>query len=249
MLRIDLDTIEMNTDVADGNGTKWYVVGDIDGWSGPAMRIATVDPTSRHGAVIAESLYGARSLILTGLAKSPNEAAFWTAYNLLLQKLGNTNANITLKVYETTTKRISVRRSAEPRISFSGVGTFTFELPLIAADPFKYNDTATTTAYGTVSNNGSYDTYPIVTLTSAVGSGSTLTLANPTYASGAQVVIIGALASGTVIDFGLKTVTDGSTDKYGQVQSSTSWWALKPGSNALTISGATANITYRDAWI
>lgn len=241
MIRVDLASIQMNTGVADGNAALWYVT-EIEGWDSPAMRQSVSNPTSRHGGVIAESLYGPRSVVLKGLCKAPNESAFWLSYNNLLAAVGNPAVDVFLVVYETTSKRLSVRRGGEPRLTFIGKGSFAFEVPLIAMNPVKLSTTESSAPVGSVTNNGNFNTFPII-VTTSTGKPS---FSNPTFGAGAVLHFTQSIASGTSIDFSKRTVEPSG---YEWVVPSSTWWELVPGINSLSISGVTATIYYRDAWI
>jgi hypothetical protein len=245
-LRVDLGSIQMNTDVADANGTKWYVQ-DIEGWSSPAIRQSIVAPTSRHGGVITEGMLDARAVILRGLFKAPSEATFWTAYNDINAAVVNLfTASTVMKVYETTTKRLSVVRGGEVRINFVGLGAGEFEVPLLAPDPLKYSDTLNgpTALAATITNAGNFFSLPIITLTG----GGSYTITNTTQGASASLIVVGAPA-GTIIDFNARTVLSGSTDYYSIVDPLTVWWELLPGANIITKSGGAATISWRDAWL
>jgi hypothetical protein len=65
---------------------------------------------------------------------------------------------------------------------------FEFEVPLIAPDPLKYNNTATTgtldmltPASLNVTNNGNFNTYPTITLGAGSWAGATLTILDGDY--------------------------------------------------------------------
>lgn len=249
-IRVDLGSQAFNTQVADANGSLYYVT-EIDGWDSPAQRQSFQGPASRHGSVILESLLDQRAVTLKGIVKATSETAFWISYNYMLGLVNNLYAPILLKMLENpTTKRLSVIRGGAVRQTFVGVGSFEFEIPLIAIDPLKYNDTATTTALaaaGTVAltNTGTFGTYPVVTLTAA----GTVVLNNTTYA---QTLTTGtdSLPSGTVVDFSARTVLSGSSNLYTTLDAGSVFWALQPGSNTITNTGtAPVSVTYRDAWI
>ena len=246
MLRVDIgNTITTNYEVADANGALWYTT-DLEGWDSPTMRQSIANPTNRHGGIISESLFGVRSLVVKGICKAPSEAAFWISYNRLLSVLANVNVDISLIVYETTPKFVSVRRADNIRIRFIGVGSFEFEIPLVAVDPLKYSATLHSSAYGAVTNAGVFNSPHVVITTTSTGTPS---FSNSSYGVSASLDFVSSIPSGTVIDMKNRTVQNGVTDHYGATATTSTWWHLVPGANSLGISGVSATIAYRDAWI
>lgn len=248
-MRIDLYDLQFNTMAPDADGASWYIT-DLEGWDTPNFRYSSQGPSSRHGVVILEHMMSERVLLLRGVVKAPAEPQFWTAYNKLLGQVNNLLEPRTLKVYETTPKECYVVRGGPPRLRFSGVGSFTFEVALTAMDPLKYTSTAKT---GTLTNNillnnaGTFSTYPVITTTS-VGTVFLDNLADPNY----DAFSTGSndLPSGTVIDFQKRTVVNGTSNYFQSLAPSSVFWALLPGSNQIQSTG-TAGLSYsfRDAWI
>lgn len=232
----------------DADGTRWMLVDDIDGWDTPDIRMSTIDPTAMDGGILGESQYGTRTLTLRGVAKTTSETNYWKARNKLAEATNLIYNSGIMTVDEVSyVKRVTVRRR-DLKMKLRGPSLFEWAVSLICLDPVKYNNSETTTTFGTVTNNGNHITWPVVTLTS--GLNAFVGLGNPGL-PGTPSVQLSGMNSGDVIDLRNRTVkTSGGVDKYESVnQYSTSWWWLAPGSNALSIAGATASITYRDAWI
>ena len=137
-MRLTLNGLDFNTNTADANGALWYIT-EMEGWDSPALRQSFGTATSRHGEVLLESMMSSRAVILRGVCKAVSESAFWVAYNDLLGLTNNLVVNADLVVYETTAKKIGVIRGGNVKITFVGVGAFTFEIPLTANDPLKYS--------------------------------------------------------------------------------------------------------------
>jgi hypothetical protein len=245
MIQIELADLIFNDPTGpDGDGIYWYVT-DMQGWEAPEQRLSALNLTGLDGVAIGESVYAARTVILEGVVKAPSEALFWQAYNDFNRKTSLLYALGTLKVHEqTTVKTLGVIRSAPPKVAFLGVGSFTFQLSLMAPQPIKLDDTEQTAAYGTITNGGNYLSYPVITLTD----GGNYTLTNTTQGAGATLTITAAPA-GTVLDLRNRTALSGTTDVYSTVSATSIWWALLPGSNTLTKTGGAASIAWRNAWI
>jgi phage-related protein len=184
-------------------------------------------------------------LIVGGTVKAPNDTAFWQAYGKLSLISNNLFTTRDMTVVEVpTTKRVSFVRGGKVRKEIKP-GRVDFEIPLLAPDPRKYNDTEDTAALaGTITNEGDFETHPTLTLTA----GGDYTITNTTQGAGASLVIVGAPV-GAVVDMKLRTVLLGAVDYYSTVQPQSIWWTLLPGANIITKSGGAASITWRDAWI
>lgn len=250
--------ITFNNGVADGNGTLWYLQ-DIEGWDSPTLRQELLNPVSRHGAYLAQSLFDTRPVILRGIAKTTSEANYWASYNNLLSATSNLLTTKTLQVAENGgggTKYVNVVRGGAPRIMMTGQYVFEFEIPLLAMDPFKYAPVAANSlavAAGAQSpslvNAGNFESWDLVfTITTA----GTLVLSNPTV-SGSAVLNFGtnSLAIGTVIDFKKRTVLSSTgVNLYNYLASTSVWWPLLSGTNSTTKSGTAAGTyTYRSAYL
>lgn len=249
-MRIDLHGLPFNDEIPNTNGSLWYVTG-MEGWDSPDLRQSFQDPTSRHGSVMTESMLGSRAVVLEGVVKSPNETAFWAAYNRLNGLTNNLFQPRFLKVYEVPTpKQVAYIRGGAVRMSMIGMSSFTFEVPLICPDPLKYASAPLTVsllagATATITGEGSFEAYPVVTMSAA----GTFALENVT--TGQRTTTgTNVLPSGTVIDFKKRTVMSGAVNLYTALQPSSVWWALQPGPNQITNFGGTAvSVQYQDAWI
>ena len=245
---ITLNSKSFNSGTADGNGTQWLVT-DMKGWDSAGVRQSVLAPTSAHGQVITNQLFDSRAITIEGIAKATNEANFWTAYNEISTLLANCFNDVTMTVAEgSITKAVAVRLSGQIKKDFIGVGAFKFSIPLLAADPFKYNNTATgptvLSASQVATNNGNFDAWPSFEVTTA----GSLVLANTTY--GAASLTFSVLPLGTIIDTRHRTVLASGTSYIGNMDATSSWFALIPGANTVTKTGtAVVELTYRDTWI
>ena len=245
---ITYNGITMGNNVADGNGAYWYVE-EMDGWDAAPIRQAADSRTGAHGGFTGVGWYAPRSVVLKGTARASSESIFWASWNALLAKhYESLQTTKLLTVVEgSTTKRLNVQIADGARMKINPSMLMTFEIPMIAPDPFKYNNTATgpTSLGATVSNAGNAPTYGIITFSS---SGTNVTVGNTTTG---ELVTLSSVASGDVLHFADKTFkSSGGVNKYNNVVlGSTTWWLINPGNNTLTISGASGTITYRDAWL
>lgn len=130
-----------------------------------------------------------------------------------------------------------------------GMAQVTIEV--FCPDPRIYSQPTTTTLGATLVNAGNFESRPVLTV---AGSG-TLTLIN-SHDSNNQLVLtdspLGTLsAAGTLtVDVNARTVVDSSgNNRYDLVSSATTWFALQPGANPISVSGGTASCTWRSAWI
>lgn len=252
-MRIDLGDQSFNTGVPDVNGAIHMVTG-MEGWDSPTMRQSTAAPTGQHGTVLTESLLEQRSVVLAGVVKAPSESVFWLAYNGLLGLSNNLVFPKRLTVHESSPKFVEVIRGGQPRQAFIGVGSFSFEIPLLAVDPLKYTVTPKVVpvaagATVTVQNDGNFITFARLRLTSS----GTVKITNRTQASNATLFTRPdyALTIDSIIDMKRKTAQhSGGDNRYGHIDMAAVWWSLQPGANEIVNAGtAGIEMTYHDAWI
>ncbi len=104
-----------------------------------------------------------------------------------------------------------------------------------------------------VTNNGSFETRPVITITGGV---TNPYIANDT--TGKSLAFNTVLAAGDTLslDFLNRTVTfNGTSSRYSWVVDSSQWWTLLPGGNSIRLGGTagsptpTAVVTWRDAYL
>jgi hypothetical protein len=246
-MKIVLNDIEMNTGVADTGGALWYVDG-LDGWDSPNLRQSTLDPTTKHGTLLTEALLGARAVTLRGVCKAPDEDGFWAAYNRLLGATSGLGVPFDLTVSENVDKRLGVVRGGPVRQAISGLGSFTFEVPLLAPDPLKYATVPTSTEIAAdgqapVVNAGTFVSFPTLTASGRVEVENFTTAL--TLTTGTQTV-----PAGTEIDTLRRTIYAGTVNLYEKISPLSVWWGLQPGDNTVRNHGtATVTVTHYDAWV
>lgn len=246
-MKVVLGGIEMSTGVPDENGALWYVT-EWDGWDSPGLRQSFLDPSGQHGQVVTEALLSSRSVTLTGVCKAPSEAAFWASYNRLLAATAGLGVEFDLVVSEDVDKRLGVVRGGPVRNKIVGLGSFEWEVSLIAPDPLKYavaEKSFPVSAGGSLDlvNAGTFTTFPIITAVGAVSvenftSGLTMTTGSNTVPPYTQ------------FDTRRRTVYSGTINNYGKIAPNNVWWGLLPGTNEIRNHGASAvDVTYHDAWL
>lgn len=250
---VDLDGLTFNGTNPDSDGVYWYVTA-LDGWDSPETRASTVDPSSRHGQVLAKALLQSRAMTLTGLVKAPTEALFYEARSTLQGQVNNIGAVKRMTVTEERARWVDVYRAAGLRMRLAGMSAFTFELPLTAPDPLKYNVTPTTVnipAGGTVSvtNLGDFpsENWYITTLSLSGG----IYLQNETLSGTPAVLTARNVPTGAIANAVNRTLkaADGSL-LYSSLSPLSQWFSLQPGNNALHNRGTTTlSFTYYSAWL
>ena len=242
-MTFSLGSINFNTNVADGDGALWFA--EVDGWDTMSNRVTSISLPGQHGGVTVQNLYESRELTLKGGVQADDNAGYWIAHNTLNSATNVLNpflsTPLVLTISEEVDKQMSVLRTSL-RTKCIGVNLLEFELTLRADDPFKYASIPKTVAPGTLANAGTGITYPVFTLTSGASPGTSIWVGSMTWG------VTGALPSGTVIDMRNQTVLDGVTSYYANVDPASVWPYMVPGNNTVGISGATATVTYRDAW-
>jgi hypothetical protein len=255
IMKIDIGPLEFNDDAAgylDADGVRWLIT-EWEGWDGANQRLTMLDITGADGMTVGESSMADRTLFFRGVVKAPDEAKFWTAYNKFLGETGLFYREAILAVNEGgVVKELGVRRLSPPKTKMFG-STFTFDIALTAAYPIKLAQIEQTAAYNggiSVDNDGNYQTWPVITMTS---DGQPVFTNTSVGSAGATIGFLDEIPTGTVIDFRNKTVEGplAGQDFYHLLSVlQDDWWPLMPGTNVLTRSGTgNADIAWRDAWL
>jgi hypothetical protein len=240
MIRFDLGDLSLNTGIPDAQGSLWYAT-EFEGWAGPSLRQTTVDPTARHGTLLAENLLGSRAITLSGICKAQNADAMWDSYNYLLALTNNLYEEQRLTVYERVPKFVKVVQGDAPEVQIGLGSHFPFTLTLLANDPLKYaveesSVTIGSGGTGIVTNEGTFPATPrIVT-------GGSVSLTNTT--TGGRLYTSQNLPSGTVLDFEDRSVTSENVSNYNRLAPGSTWWALARGINRVRNQGSRSAIVY-----
>ena len=237
--------ILMDGATPDDEGVIWGVQSPIDGWDAAPVRVSDEDQTGRHGTFGPARLYGARPLVLSGDAQSPDLATAFRVRDRVAAYFGSGS----LVVREPVPKSLEVvqggiARSSEPmnRAPF----WIDWQVSLVARDPFKRALSSTTIAVpagATVAIPS--DGTAAADLRATVTSAGTVQLT-----AGGLTLTTSSLPVGAVIDTASCTVTgpDGA-DLYGAVAHASQWPALPAGGGPVKQAGTAAlDITYRDTY-
>ena len=246
-MRIDLAGLRMSDGTPDANGCLWYV-NEWEGWDSANLSQSLGGLTARHGSTLLENRFESRTVVLRGVMKAPDEAAFWAAYYTATGGLLSLFEERALDVYEAPTpKRLMVIQGAATRLTFVGVGAFNFEITATALNPLKTALTSTTTtvtAGSTLSifNDGNFYAYPKVTVGGSVNLLDT--------ANSLRLLTSIAVPSGTVFDAWTRTVRNGSSNLYNNLDPASQWLVFQPGENPIQNLGTSdASLEWRDTYI
>lgn len=250
-MRIDFGDLAFNSYEPDSDGCEWYVTG-LEGWDSPATRQGAVEPTTRHGQVMAKGLLAARAMTFAGIVKAPTLATHYESKERLQAAANNLYAPRPFLVTEDAQRAVSVVRAGRLRMAQAGIRAFTFELPLICPDPLKYAVTGTTVTFTagqtrTISNPGNFISEKWEVTATSDG---TVVLTNTTV-SGALRTTDGGVESGTVFNALDRTIySPDDRPLYSSLAPNSSWWGLQPGDNSVTNDGTAAlSYTYYPAWL
>lgn len=248
-LVVTLGALTINDDVADANSAKWYLDA-VEGWDSPDLRMALLDLPGHDRQAIGPLFYNARPLSLVGTVNTPSEASHWASHAKLMGAANLTTSAGTLTLTETVTKKIAVYRAG--RVLWKpghALLSADFEVPLIAPDPRKLANTATTiTPGGTATNTGNFKASPVLTVTGAAA--GPIVIANST--AGRTVTVTTAIPGGQqlVIDFKARAVLLNGVNRYDLVTGIPQWFDIAPGNNTITYSGGgTPSLSWNDSWI
>lgn len=230
----------------DTYGSKWMLTDDIDGWDSPDSRTGLSAKTGSDGAFFGEGALSGRPLVMRGITKCNSAGNYWKSRRLLEQttNLLHTSALMTVDEIDYVLG-VQVKRAGRVRMKLSGSSQFSWEIPLIAADPFKYSQTQVTgvSIPATVAHAGNATAYPVITVTTV--SASDVVITNDSL-TGDPAIVIRDAVNGMVINPKRRSLTISGVDNYQKVNiSDTNWWGLQPGNNVITCSGVTtATIAY-----
>lgn len=242
---VHIGDITLNNDVADGNGSKWYVT-EMEGWDSPDVRAGTLELPGQHGEVPVEGTYTARHIVVKGLCKAISASAFYASWYYLASQTNYLGRRTFMfSVEEDIRRQCAVSRAGKLHMQHVGVGAFTFDVMLRADDPRKYDYTEQSEPFNaatpeTLTNDGIAATYPRITLN---GTGSpVISIGDLTWTASASI------PSGTVIDMKAQTVLNAGTSYFDSVDLSSEWPWLEPGPNTVE-SSVPMTVAWRDAWL
>lgn len=247
-------------DQTDENGSPWNVTEFTGKGSAPAEVEVTQRQTD-HGAWIGNSLWAAKPYSITGAFEGDTELERWEAEQRLLAAVTLGRDTTTLVFHEEVERQTEVTLSGEIEISPVGTYAFTFVVPLVAPDPFRYATTERTpnaalnTGSLALDNAGTAAAWPVFSITTTTSlpdvkllrqdTGQQLTVDNP---SGATVNAGETLT----VDMRRRRILVGSTSRRSWM--SGEWFGLPPGVQTTVVptsTSGTGNVTatYRDVYL
>ena len=247
-------------DQTDENGSAWNVT-EFTGKGSPPAEVEVNQRQTDHGAWIRNALWAAKPYSITGAFEGDTELQRWEAEQRLIAAVGMGRATTTLVFHEEVERQTEVVLSGEIEVTPSGVYAFTFVMPLVAPDPFRYstteraiNATLNSTSLA-LPNTGTAAAWPVFTVTTAAtlpdvtltrdDTDQYLTVDNP---SGDTLTAGQTLT----VDMRRRRITIGGTSRRSWMTGE--WFGLPPGVQTTVVGTSTAGsgtytATYRDVWL
>lgn len=252
---------DLPLDRTDENGSPWNVT-EFTGKGSPPAEVEFTQRQTDHGAWIGNALWAAKPYSITGAFEGDTELERWQAEQRLLSAVPLGQTTTTLTFHEEVERQTEVMLSGEIEVTPSGVWAFTFVIPLVAPDPFRYGTTeqvVNATLNSTsllLPNAGTAAAWPVFTVAAGAGTvpdvtllradtGQTLTVDNPDGAT---------LNAGQTltVDMRRRRISIGGVTRRSWM--SGEWFGLPP-SVQTTVTGTstsgagTYSATYRDVYL
>lgn len=273
MTSLQINGLLMDEADADSDSIVWCW-GEIEGWWG-APDTDTNLAQQVAGQAVTANRHRGRALTLSGIARHVSESvalgeSLWqTAARKLNGAVNLVETPGLLLVNEATPTQAYVRRVGRVRERRLGaLHWYGFEVPLLAEDPAKYAQTATTDLTLSISGAGTTDTATVTLPTAANGGmavAPVITLDGPAVNpkitnstdGGKYIRWVGTLGAGDtlVIDLAAGTVLLNGANDIDALDAASEFWTLLPGANSLVYdrtsgaSASTAQLDYRVAYI
>ena len=266
-MRYELGGMVFEPGTYDANGIS-YPVAEVEGWDSPTLRQQLIDLQSRHGAQFGMSLWGPRQMVMRGWADLPDDN-FWLARNTIMAAAALVDSATTFKVFEPSsaggTKECIVRLAAKARMrNHEDVHAVVFEIPLVAADPFKYGEgqAASMTGGGLLVAEGEAGVVSTTEVVWVAGDSYTfprLRVSGPSVDPMVQIgprrlAFRGEIPAGQFVDVSTRprrrAMLNAQVNWIGRASwNSDEWLVLAPGENRVIFTGGgTLDMTYRGAW-
>lgn len=146
-----MDLGGLGLDQVDGQGGQWSVT-EFQGKGGPPQAIEVNQRETGHGAWVGGRFWAAKPYSITGSYTGDSEAQRWAAEQRLLAACPL--AGTSLVMQEEVARQTWVIPNGEVAIDPVGVYAFTFQVPLVAPDPFRYGTTERTASTGAPAATG-----------------------------------------------------------------------------------------------
>lgn len=157
--------VETSNGVVDAQGTVWELT-KLDGWhDAPPVRTSMTTRPGEHGAFDGPAYLHPRVLTIEGYAVATSRVNAWRARDIVASVCGDPSLGLqTLVVTQTghINRRLTVRRSAETKTAFLDNNMLKFSMLLIAPDPRRYADAASSKAIGLPISGGGGLVFPLV---------------------------------------------------------------------------------------
>jgi hypothetical protein len=242
----------------DAFGVEWHTTA-FDGWDGPGVRSESFPVIRRHGVFPGEWLYDSRTMGIHGFFWAPTEGAMWAARNRLAAASSAFSVNpglMTVKEPGNIPESFFVTfwRSDRLQMTTKTANAVEFQIPLLAADPRKYDLTQKTQSivlgHQTIVSDGTIETDPLVTIH---GGSTNPTLFNMTVGgNGIKFNTVLNPGSNLVANWRDRTVLINGVSHYEVVDVNTAWWPIIPGDNDIYLTsdgGGSGDIVWNDAFI
>lgn len=249
--------------INDGTTNAWLK--QVSGLELPKIRTSTGNYASKDGGWVGAQYFSSRDISIQGVIFSSSNAALAAARSALQNALINKSGPVTItddagNVYNLTANVLDVTMMYGPKL-----WSAPFKIELLAPDPILYLQGSDQTIDLTPLDPGGFDwpiNWPIVyaggsSPTSVVNPGAvniypTITLNgvmnNPVLTNQSSGLFVGlSIVTGAsdkvVIDSKQHTITLNGANIYGDLTSGSTFWALAPGSNSITLATSNTNDT------
>ncbi len=263
-MKVSLDGRILDRYTPDTGGDR-HIVQGIDGWwDGPEISLEPFDLPGQHGVGVAAGMLRGREVLLRGVSVPGAARTGFQAVNNISKAADIFRRTATMIVYEPgINKRAEVVRNGRIRAD-PHPGYVTWEIPLLAPDPRKYDDALVESSITlaadvkvgsfTIDPSGDFSAYPEkITVT---GNTSMAPVTVEHVEKGRLLTLTGNV-NGSGYELYPRTADvwrDGVKD-YGLLDDPSGWWQLTPGPNTIRArrdSGTgtmTVKVFHRGAWI
>jgi hypothetical protein len=257
-----------------------FILSEIKGLESPLVRLPRFNLPGASGAFISNALYGERAIKIKGVVNAPDNkvSTYLANRTTLINALAYSRDNsgvlqpqtlmITLSNGQVLTTDIYVDTPLAMGFSEDTLGWEDFLVTMVAADPFLYSATVSSTLIslpvggGTaiptaipislapssggnavINNIGSTASFPIITLTAPLTNPYVTNIRTGEFLSFNYTISIGD--ADLIIDCANQTIMQGANDKSGIQSYDSTFWSILSGANtiAFSASGGSGNVT------
>lgn len=225
--------------VLNGSEDEKIYVTSLDGPFGtPNRRVEVEDLPRQHGAIQIRRLWGTRDIEIRGVVEGNDTMELQTNLEALKTALARGEQRLVIDTLSLTRRYYiaTLKEFAAPQEAGRHYRHLEWTASLICADPFHYDQDETIDSFAasngqviTVANDGSVDTYAMITFQPTVNSNLTVTLSNRTTGE--------RMTPQVTISPGDKLVIDGNKQMVTKNGVSVEWLGsfpqLSPGTNTL----------------